>query len=44
MGALYLKPLDDRMARLGRFYVRYMDDWGARPHPLEIAGCDSGGE
>ena len=27
MGALYLKPLDDRMARLGRFYVRYMDDW-----------------
>jgi hypothetical protein len=27
MGALYLKPLDDRMARLGYFYVRYMDDW-----------------
>jgi len=27
MGALYLKPLDDRMKRLGCFYVRYMDDW-----------------
>ena len=27
MGALYLKPLDDRMAELGSFYVRYMDDW-----------------
>lgn len=27
MGALYLKPLDDRMAELGCFYVRYMDDW-----------------
>ncbi|NEO95090.1 MAG: hypothetical protein F6K56_34805, partial [Moorea sp. SIO3G5] len=26
MGALYLKPLDDRMAELGCFYVRYMDD------------------
>ncbi len=27
MGALYLKPLDDRMTRMGCFYVRYMDDW-----------------
>jgi hypothetical protein len=27
MGALYLKPLDDRMAELGCFYVRFMDDW-----------------
>jgi len=27
MGALYLKPLDDRMAELGCFYVRYVDDW-----------------
>ncbi|NES75445.1 MAG: hypothetical protein F6K06_06285 [Okeania sp. SIO1H4] len=27
MGALYLKPLDDRMAAMGCFYVRYMDDW-----------------
>ena len=27
MGALYLKPLDDRMAELGCFYVGFMDDW-----------------
>ncbi|NEQ69464.1 MAG: hypothetical protein F6K21_29025 [Symploca sp. SIO2D2] len=27
MGALFLKPLDDRMAGLGCFYVRYVDDW-----------------
>ena len=27
MAALYLKPLDDAMADLGCFYVRYMDDW-----------------
>ena len=27
MGALFLKPLDDRMAALGCFYVRYMDYW-----------------
>ncbi len=27
MGALYLKPLDDRMAELGCFYARFMDDW-----------------
>ncbi|NER24469.1 MAG: hypothetical protein F6J96_27955 [Symploca sp. SIO1C2] len=27
MGALFLKPLDDRMAALGCFYVRYQDDW-----------------
>ncbi len=27
MGALYLKPLDDQMAQMGCFYVRYMDDW-----------------
>ena len=26
-GDLYLKPLDDRMAELGCFYVRFMDDW-----------------
>lgn len=27
MGALYLKPLDDAMAKLGLFYARFMDDW-----------------
>jgi RNA-directed DNA polymerase len=27
MGALYLKPLDDRMAETGLFYARFMDDW-----------------
>jgi len=27
MGALYLKPLDDKMSEMGCFYVRYMDDW-----------------
>ncbi|WP_424096105.1 reverse transcriptase domain-containing protein, partial [Moorena producens] len=27
IGALFLKPLDDRMAPLACFYVRYMDDW-----------------
>ena len=27
MGALFLKHLDDRIAALGCFYVRYMDDW-----------------
>ncbi len=27
MGALFLKPLDDRMAELGCFYTRFMDDW-----------------
>jgi len=27
MGALYLKPLDDRMAQTGLFYARFMDDW-----------------
>lgn len=27
MGALYLKPLDDKMAAMGCFYVGYMDDW-----------------
>ena len=27
MGALYLKPLDDCMAKLGVFYARFMDDW-----------------
>jgi Reverse transcriptase (RNA-dependent DNA polymerase) len=27
MGALYLKPLDDRMAELGCCYTRFMDDW-----------------
>ena len=26
MGALYLKPLDDRMEALGVYYIRYMDD------------------
>jgi hypothetical protein len=31
MGALYLKPLDDRMAQLGVVYVRYdryLHHWG----------------
>lgn len=27
MGALYLKPLDDRMAETGLFCARFMDDW-----------------
>lgn len=27
MGALYLKPLDDKMEKLGLFYARFMDDW-----------------
>ena len=27
MGALFLKPLDDRMAELGCFYSRFLDDW-----------------
>ena len=27
MGALFLKPLDDRMAEMGLFYARFMDDW-----------------
>ena len=27
IGALFLKPLDDRMAKLGCFYTRFMDDW-----------------
>ncbi|NEQ71511.1 MAG: hypothetical protein F6K21_39735 [Symploca sp. SIO2D2] len=27
MGALYLKPLDDKMGELGLFYTRFMDDW-----------------
>ena len=27
MGALYLTPLDERMAATGLFYVRFMDDW-----------------
>jgi hypothetical protein len=27
MGALFLKPLDDLMGKMGLFYVRYMDDW-----------------
>ncbi len=27
MGALFLKPLDDKMAEMGCFYVRYLDYW-----------------
>ncbi len=27
MGALYLKPLDDRLEETGLFYARFMDDW-----------------
>ncbi len=27
IGALFLKPLDERMVELGCFYARYMDDW-----------------
>ena len=27
MGALYLKPLDDRITETGLFYARFMDDW-----------------
>ncbi len=27
MAALYLKPLDQRMAATGLFYARFMDDW-----------------
>ena len=45
MGALYLKPLDERMARLGCFYVRYMHDWVVlAPHPLEAAVGHPGGQ
>ena len=27
MAALYLKPLDDALAKLNVFYTRFMDDW-----------------
>jgi len=27
MAAIYLKPLDERMAKKGWFYIRFMDDW-----------------
>lgn len=27
MDALFLKPLDERMAEVGLFYARFMDDW-----------------
>jgi len=27
MAALYLRPLDEAMAKLDVFYIRYMDDW-----------------
>ena len=27
MAALYLKPLDDAMEKLGVYYIRFMDDW-----------------
>lgn len=27
MGALYLKPLDDRLEKAGYHYTRFMDDW-----------------
>ena len=27
IGALYLKPLDERMQGTGLFYARFMDDW-----------------
>ncbi len=27
MAAIYLKPMDDRLAKLGLFYARFMDDW-----------------
>jgi len=27
MGALYLKSMDDRMAKAGCYYARFMDDW-----------------
>jgi hypothetical protein len=27
LGALYLRALDERLERLGLFYVRFMDDW-----------------
>ena len=28
MGALYLKPIDDAMAKVGLFYARFIGDWG----------------
>jgi RNA-directed DNA polymerase len=27
MGAVYLQPVDDAMAKTGLFYARFMDDW-----------------
>ena len=27
MGALFLKPLDDRVQETGLYYARFMDDW-----------------
>ncbi len=27
LGAVFLKPLDDAMAKTGLFYIRFMDDW-----------------
>jgi RNA-directed DNA polymerase len=45
MGALYLKPLDDRMHGLGLFYARFMDDLGcSRADAVEIAAGGVRGE
>jgi hypothetical protein len=27
LGAIYLQPVDDAMAKTGLFYARFMDDW-----------------
>ncbi len=45
MGALFLKPLDDRMSELGLFYARFMDDWVIlAPTGVEAASGDKSGE
>jgi RNA-directed DNA polymerase len=40
LGALYLQALDERLAALGLFYVRFMDDWvvlAPTRHKLRVA-------
>jgi Reverse transcriptase (RNA-dependent DNA polymerase) len=45
MGALFLKPLDDWMAKLGLFYARFMDDWVIlAPTGVEATSGDKIGE
>ena len=42
MGALYLKPLDERMARTGLSYARFMDDWVVLHRPDGSCGWQCG--